>query len=310
MFPNKSWWLRSFGIAIAFAFATCSAVLLHCSADDGWKNSAELQKLIVERFDEPKDCKLLHRENRIWINRDEQVVILDGYVAQREVPLEMFACPVGTKEHESVVAVLARSQLVHAGLLAINAKPGSTATFEPFKPAKGTTVRVYVLWLDSTGKTKGTLAQNWIRRSGTRNSMYWDWVFAGSKIYKDEDGKEHYLGDSGELISVSNFATSTLDVAVRSEQSNASLIFEAFTERIPPKFTPVRLVLTLTDEPPFGSSETDSDHSKENKVEPKYLSAKVPDNIMQFLASKPVADLKPKTTDDKSSKSSPPNAKK
>ena len=140
--------------------------------------------------------------------------------------------------------------------------------------------------------------------------MYWDWVFAGSKIYKDEDGKEHYLGDSGELISVSNFATSTLDVAVRSEQSNASLIFEAFTERIPPKFTPVRLVLTLTDEPPFGSYETDSDHSKENKVEPKYLSAKVPDNIMQFLASKPVADLNPKTTDNKPSKSSPPNAKK
>lgn len=310
MVPEKSWLIGSFGISTTFSFAMCSAILLRCAADDGWKSSAELQKLIVDRFDEPKDCKLLHRENRIWINRDEQVVILDGYIAQREVPLEMFACPIGTKEHESVVAVLARAQLVHAGLLAINAKPGSTATFEPFKPARGTTVRVYVLWLDSAGKNKGTLAQNWIRRSGTKNAMHWDWVFAGSKIYKDDDGKEHYLGDSGELISVSNFTTSTMDVAVRSEQSNASLIFEAFTERIPPKYTPVRLVLTLTDEAPFGSSDTDSDQSNENKVEPKYLSAKVPDNIMQFLISKPVVDSKLKTTEDKPSKSSQSNTKK
>ena len=302
--------MRSFGISVLLSFAICSAVVLRCSADDGWRSATELQKLSVERFDEPKDCKLLHRENRIWINRDEQVVILDGYVAQREVPLEMFACPVGTKEHESVVAVLARSQLVHAGLLAINAKPGSTASFEPFKPARGTTVRVYVLWLDSAGKTKGTLAQNWIRRSGTKYSMHWDWVFAGSKIYKDEEGKEHYLGDSGELISVSNFATSTMDVAVRSEQSNASLIFEAYTERIPPKYTPVRLVLTLTDEPPFGSSDTDSDQSNDKKIEPKYLSAKVPDNIMQFLTSKPLAELKPQKSDDNPSKSTPAKTKK
>ena len=113
--------------------AICCPSLARCCADDAWKSSTEIQKLVVDRFEEPKDCKPLHRENRIWINRDEQFVILDGYIAQREVPLELFACPVGTKEHESIVAVFARAQLVHAGLLAINARPGSTATFEPFK---------------------------------------------------------------------------------------------------------------------------------------------------------------------------------
>ena len=282
--------------------------LLQCSANDEWKSLAELQKLVVDRFEEPKDCKLLHRENRIWINRDEQVVVLDGYVAQREVPLELFACPAGTKEHEAIVAVFARAQLVHTGLLAINARPGSTATFEPFKPAHGTTVRVYVLWMNADGKTNGTLAQNWIRRSGTKKSMHWDWVFAGSKIYKDEDGKEHYLGDSGELISVSNFMTSTMDVSVRSEQSNANLIFEAFTDRIPPKYTPVRLVLTLTDEVPFGGS--DEDQAKEDNEVPKFLSAKVPDSIMQLLVSKPIADPKPKVIQDNSSKNPQTNSKK
>jgi len=273
---------------LSFAITALVVLASRSYADDTntqeeWKSTGELQKSVVDRFEEPKDCKSLHRENRIWINRDEQVVILDGYIAQRQVPLELFACPAGTKEHESVVAVFARAQMVHAALLAISAQPGSTATFEPFKPARGTTVRVYALWVEDEGKAKGTLAQNWIRRSGTKKPMFWDWVFAGSKIYKDDDGKEHYLGDSGELISVSNFTTSTMDVAVQSEQSNANLMFEAFTDRIPPRNTPVRLVLTLTDEAPFGASGAD----QENAVEPKHLSAKVPNSVMKFLTVKP-----------------------
>ena len=291
--------IREHFLMIVFFITIFSARLSSCGTDDEWKSSKEIQKRVVDRFEEPKDCKPLHRENRIWINRDEQVVILDGYIAQRDVPLELFACPIGTKEHESIVAVFARAQLVHAGLLAINARPGSTATFEPFMPAHGTTVRVYALWLDSDGKTKGTLAQNWIRVSGTKKPMVWDWVFGGSKIYKDDEGKEHYLGDSGELISVSNFTTSTMDVAIQSDQSNANLMFEAFTDRIPPKNSPVRLVLTLTDEAPYGSM--DNGPIREKQDEPKYLTAKVPDNILSLLVAKPVA-----TPDPKPAKVSPP----
>ena len=291
--------IREHFLMIVFFITIFSARLSSCGTDDEWKSSKEIQKRVVDRFEEPKDCKPLHRENRIWINRDEQVVILDGYIAQRNVPLELFACPIGTKEHESIVAVFARAQLVHAGLLAINARPGSTATFEPFKPAHGTTVRVYALWLDSDGKTKGTLAQNWIRVSGTKKPMVWDWVFGGSKIYKDDEGKEHYLGDSGELISVSNFTTSTMDVAIQSDQSNANLMFEAFTDRIPPKNSPVRLVLTLTDEAPYGSM--DNGPIREKQDEPKYLTAKVPDNILSLLVAKPAA-----TPDPKPAKVSPP----
>lgn len=269
-------------------------------ADDSWKSQLELLKIVSDQFEPPMDGKLLHREHRIWINKDEQVLVLDGYIVQRSVPLELFACPVGTKEHEAIVAVFAKSQLVHAGLLAIGAKAGSTASFEPFKPANGTTIRAYVLWLDDEKKTKGTLAQNWIRKSGTKKAMSWDWVFAGSKIYKDEDGKEHYLGDSGELISVSNFSTSTMDVAVQSEQSNANLMFEAFTDRIPPRNTPVRLVLTLLDEPPF--SETES--------EPKHLTAKVEDNILKLLVGKPVKSEEPAAATTKPVKNPPIKPKK
>jgi hypothetical protein len=74
--------------------------------------------------------------------------------------------------------------------------------------------------------------------------MPFDWVFAGSSFWTDEDtGKVHYSANSGDLICVSNFNTATLDLPVESSQANASLLFTAFTERIPPHGTKVRLVL-------------------------------------------------------------------
>jgi hypothetical protein len=261
--------------------------------EEGWMTIEQLRERVNDAFEEPENCQSLHRTNRIWFNRDEQLVIMDGYVVQREVALELFACPSGSKEHEAVVAVLARAQTVHAGLLAINAKPGSTASFEPFKPASGTTLRIYALWLDKDNKPQATLAQNWIRRMDTKTAMTFDWVFAGSKEYKDEDGKMHYLGDSGELISVSNFSTSTMDVAVRSDQSDASRMFEAYKERIPARNTPVRLVISLTDEAPNGTQTSDgvdtSDESSsgsEPKSEPKFLTEAIPDTILKCLEPK------------------------
>ncbi len=312
---------RFFVLALAYSLSADSF------ADDSWKSQADLLKIVNDQFEPPQDGKLLHRENRIWINKDEQVVVLDGYVVQRSVPLELFACPAGTKEHEAVVAVFAKSQLVHAGLLAIGAKAGSTASFEPFKPAHGTTIRAYVLWLDEQGKTKGTLAQNWIRKSGTKKAMSWDWVFAGSKIYKDEEGNEHYLGDSGELISVSNFSTSTMDVAVQSEQSNAALMFEAFTDRIPPRNTPVRLVLTLLDEPPYSETDGESttpkpkeakDSPKDNakgddKPEttgPKHLTAKVDESILKMLVGKAIKRTEAEPAEPATTKNPPIKPKK
>jgi hypothetical protein len=74
--------------------------------------------------------------------------------------------------------------------------------------------------------------------------MEQDWVFAGSGFWTDEEtGKKHYYAEQGDLICVSNFATAMLDVPIPSSQSADQLMFEAFTERVPPKGTKVRLVL-------------------------------------------------------------------
>lgn len=70
------------------------------------------------------------------------------------------------------------------------------------------------------------------------------WVFAGSSFYvAPENGTRTYLAEDGDLITVANFPSSMLDLPVTSSDSTASLLFEAYTERIPPVGTPVLLLL-------------------------------------------------------------------
>lgn len=71
-----------------------------------------------------------------------------------------------------------------------------------------------------------------------------DWVFAGSSIYKDDDtGKQFYLAEDGDLICVANFASAMIDVASKSSADDNGRDYEAFTDRIPPKETPVTIEL-------------------------------------------------------------------
>ncbi len=187
----------------------------------------------------------------IWIDRQKKWVVVDGEVCLRSGTLEMFACPKNTKEHESIVAVPVRPFLVHAGLLAVGAKPGKPARFVPkYEPASGTRIAVWVLWKDNHGQPRRTTAQQWIREVRTKQPMSYPWVFAGSSVRQNpETGQSYYLADGGDFICVSNFPTATLDIPVESSQAEGEWLFEAFTENIPEVGTPVRLVLVpLPDE--------------------------------------------------------------
>jgi hypothetical protein len=174
------------------------------------------------------------------------MVIVGGEVVLREGMLEMFACPKGTKEHESIIAVNSKAQYVHAGLLAVGAVTGHPVRFQPeYVPASGTTIEIWILWEDADGKKKRTRAQEWIKNLNTDKAMEYSWVFAGSGFWKDDStGENYYFGDGGDFICVSNFPSATLDLPVKSSDTNSQLTFAAFTERIPPLGTKVRLVLT------------------------------------------------------------------
>jgi hypothetical protein len=195
----------------------------------------------------PPSANSVSKKNNVWVDRKQKRVYADGYVAMREGALEMFACPVGSKEHESAVATLARSKELHAALLAVGAKSGSPVKFRPeYAPPSGDMIRVWVCWNDSKGKFQVADARTWVLKNGTQDEqMDAEWVFGGSGFWKDPvDGKEYYRADGGDMICVSNFTTAMLDVNTRSSAEAGSLDYLPFTKRIPERGTPVRLVLT------------------------------------------------------------------
>ena len=69
-------------------------------------------------------------------------------------------------------------------------------------------------------------------------------VFVGSSMFKDEEtGEEFYQAEGGHVICTSNFGDALLDVREESSASDGAQTYEGWTERIPPKGTPVLLVL-------------------------------------------------------------------
>jgi hypothetical protein len=176
----------------------------------------------------------------------ERRVVVEAYVCLREGSLEEFLCRKFTKEHESILAADIDARDLHQALILTGVEPGGPAEFEPvFKAAHGPRIKVTVEY-QKDGKTTTAPAQNWMREIEKKKPMTAEWVFAGSKLVPnplEPDKPPTYLANSGDVISVSNFDCSLLDLAVRSSAENAHLSYEAWTERIPALETKVRVIL-------------------------------------------------------------------
>ena len=194
----------------------------------------------------PKGAVRLSDNYEIWIDEKKGEVIIDGNISLRRGVLEMFACIRNSKEHESIISANAMAQIAHTALLALGAKSGTPVQWVPdYKPPTGTEIEIDVVWRDLDGKIQTAKAQDWVRDARTGEPMKLSWVFAGSFLAKDEqNGQEYYMADvEGDFICVSNFSTAMLDVPAESTQSQDSLLYEAYTERIPPLGAPVRMIL-------------------------------------------------------------------
>ncbi|MCR9210238.1 MAG: YdjY domain-containing protein [bacterium] len=202
-------------------------------------------RAMADKYAAPPGAKQITKLPDLWIDPKAKRVYIDGYVTMRKGALEMFACPVGTKEHESIVAAFAKSKEVHAGLLALGTKSGTPVSYDPeFKPPTGQPVAVWVTWRDEAGKFKVVDARTWVQNNETKKPLAEQWVFAGSQLWTDPvDKVTHYSADSGDMICVSNFSSAMLDVPFSSSAQAGNLLFLAHTERIPEQATPVRLVL-------------------------------------------------------------------
>jgi len=219
----------------------------------------------------PDRLQRLHPSYPAWVDPVTRELVLIAQVCQNQVPLELFACVRGSKEHESILSVGCPAYVVHAGLLALGAREGSPVQFAPeFRPPSGSEIAVEVRWIDEQGNRRSAAGQDWIQDLSLMFRLFdgvsansWDdeldpkdgweawqpmrlpWVFAGSAFVRDErTGRQVYLADQeGELICVSNFPAAVLDVPIESTAANAALLFRCYEERIPPIGTTVTLVL-------------------------------------------------------------------
>jgi len=216
----------------------------------------------VADVDRHPELKRLAPDEDVWVDFKARRVVVGGSIAVDKGPIEYFACPQGTKEHESIVATRSSARLVHTGLLAVGLVPGRPVSFDPaYVAASGPRVGVTMRWREAGGGVREVPAQQWIRDTRTGAALAEKWVFAGSTLWKDPtDGKEYYQADGGDLVCVSNFPTAMLDLPIESSQSNEALLFEAFAGRVPKRGTAVEMILSAepagrNSEPAGGNAE-------------------------------------------------------
>ncbi len=196
----------------------------------------------------PEHWKRLGRPggSEVWLDMKNKTVIVAGHICLTRGGLEMFVCPVNTKEHESVIAAHAAASEVHAALLAVGAKQGKPVQWEPeYQPASGSIIEVKVTWSDpQSGRLLTRWGKEMVRDFRNGLGLSNDWIFGGSILEKDpESGESYYYADSGPLVCVSNFATATMDLNVASTAADGGLLYEAYTENVPPKGTKVYVFL-------------------------------------------------------------------
>lgn len=108
----------------------------------------------------------LNKEGTVLLDTERKRLILKADVCLREGLLEMLACLKQTKEHEAILRVDTRAQVVHAGLLALGAESGRPVQFMPeYKPATGQPIDIFISWTDKEGKPHREPAQKWIRNA-------------------------------------------------------------------------------------------------------------------------------------------------
>jgi hypothetical protein len=212
----------------------------------------------------PEAPKLDPKNNHVALSPDKTLIIEQNAdkkfvrvlvateLCLREGPLEVFVCKKGTKEHEAILSVAIDAKLIHAALEAAGGKPGTPPIFlnpktnEPdFKPATGSRIKVLVHY-KKDGKLHTHPAQEWVWNSTKKQTLDADWVFAGSHLIKDPDNPKaepYYGANAGEVISISNFPYSMLEVPIEISKDDATLNYSAKTEKLPPLFSKVWLIL-------------------------------------------------------------------
>ena len=163
------------------------------------------------RPDISTDWVRLSKDQEVWLDKEQKRVVAGGFICLEEGILEMFACPAGTKEHESIVAVKCSAEMIHVGLLAVGAEPGHPVRFYPeYEAAAGPVVQIDVSWKEGD-QLVTRRAQEMVRQSGTKEAMKNDWVYAGSEIY-EAPGLWYFMWTGSSFARAKNISWPTLEI--------------------------------------------------------------------------------------------------
>lgn len=171
-------------------------------------------------------------------------VELDARVVLREGPLELLACSPQTKEHESVLVVLARPLQVFQALGLIGLQAGSPPRFDEkldrWIPASGEPLDLRVRWKAGDSLRTVRAAQWMIEPRSGKPPETLIWVFAGSFVH-DEGG---FAADSeGTVVSVVDFESALIAPSVRHSADDEELWLVANKEEVPPPGTRCTLIV-------------------------------------------------------------------
>jgi hypothetical protein len=157
----------------------------------------------------------------IKIDRKNRVIDLKGKICmpQQTDWLELLVCKPKTREHESIISLIAKPSHVHGALLLIGLKHGKPyrATYDEKKeawkhfPPTGDAVAVSIVYKNDKGKQVEVKANEWLVNQQTKKKMPDNvWLFTGSKIRKIQ-GRQIYAADlEGNVITVVNFGDEVL----------------------------------------------------------------------------------------------------
>jgi hypothetical protein len=219
--------------------------LLAAGCENDSATQAEKTKGDSPKGEEAK--KVLVGKNVFFeVQGKQRRVIVSTAVCLREGALEQLMTRKEKKEHEAILAFDGDARTIHQALVAAGATKGNPVQFQPkYEPAQGQSIKV-TLRYEQDGKQITVPAQQWVRNARTGKDLHVDWVFAGSRLVDnplDPNSPPIYLANDGDVICVSNFEGALLDLPINSPKDNADLAWEAHTKRIPPKGTPVAVIL-------------------------------------------------------------------
>jgi hypothetical protein len=217
--------------------------------------------------DEPApDDKATKPEGAVKVDVQAKRIEVSGRFCLEEGILDYFAVTFGGQEYESVVSMDCKGSVLHAGLLAIGAAPGPTESMlrelrrtppEDVKakiPEKaGTALRITLEW-EQDGKTVSMPARSLLFNRATRKAQdQGDWIFTGSFFATaPQDKTEYYMADIDlNLVAVvpSPSAVINFSADAGNPYTGENEGYEINREVAPKRDTPVKLVITLAEQP-------------------------------------------------------------